>query len=183
MNYGPLEFASYLQRDDAGSRDSAAVSAARAAAPAESRHMNALTVVVGDTSRIRMARAALLEGVDVYEAVATGAADSAESNETVNVRVRAARRRLVLVLSAHHAMRWHVALEPGAALSAVLVSGYGASTVTGAGDAMVTSIGGFYAFKRGSAEFQHLESEVVRCTGRSIENFRSVFAGSSFDTG
>jgi hypothetical protein len=59
MNYGPLEFASYLQRAESG-HGSAAVIAARAAALAESRHMNALTVVVGDTSRIRMARAALL---------------------------------------------------------------------------------------------------------------------------
>jgi hypothetical protein len=183
MNYGPLEFASYLERDASGIRGSAAVNAARAAAPAQSTRLNPLTVVAGDTSRIRMARAALLGGVGVYEAVATGAPGTADPDATADVRVRASHRGLVLVLSANHALRWRVALDPGATLNAVLVSGYGASTVTGTGDAIVASIGGFYAFRRGSAEFRHLESEVMRCTGRIIENFQRVFAGHSFDTG
>ncbi len=47
----------------------------------------------------------------------------------------------------------------------------------------VHRIGGFYAFKRGSVEFRHLETEVLRCTGRTIENFRSVYAGARFDIG
>ena len=55
--------------------------------------------------------------------------------------------------------------------------------VAGAGDALVTSIGGFYAFKHGSAEFRHLETEVMRCTGRHIDTFRSVYAGRSFEIG
>ena len=65
----------------------------------------------------------------------------------------------------------------------MLLSGYGESTVAGAGNALVSSIGGFYAFKRGSAEFKHLEQEVLRCTGRNIENFQSVYAGNSFEVG
>ena len=68
-------------------------------------------------------------------------------------------------------------------LEAVLLSGYGESTVTGAGNALVTSIGGFYAFKRGSAEFKHLEKEVRRCTGRNIERFQSEYAGHRFVIG
>jgi hypothetical protein len=65
----------------------------------------------------------------------------------------------------------------------VLLSGYGESNVQGAGDAVVASIGGFYAFKHGSAEFRHLESEVTRCTGRRIGTFQSVYAGRSFVIG
>jgi len=49
--------------------------------------------------------------------------------------------------------------------------------------ALVASIGGFYAFKHGSAEFQHLESEVMRCTGQRIGTFQSVYAGKSFEIG
>ena len=89
----------------------------------------------------------------------------------------------MLVLSSHQTVHWELALEPGATLRAVLLSGYGESTVAGAGDALVSSIGGFYAFKRGSAEFKHLESEVMRCTGRDIDTFQSVYAGRSFEIG
>mgnify|MGYP006172429737 CR=1 FL=1 len=35
--------------------------------------------------------------------------------------------------------------------------------------------------KRGSAEFKHLEKEVMRCTGRNIDTFQSVYAGKSFE--
>ena len=87
------------------------------------------------------------------------------------------------MLSSHQAVRWEIALEPGAALSAVLLSGYGESTVVGAGSAPVSSIGGFYAFKHGSPEFKHLEKEVRRCTGRNIERFQSEYAGQSFTVG
>jgi hypothetical protein len=47
----------------------------------------------------------------------------------------------------------------------------------------VSSIGGFYAFRHGSAEFKHLETEVRRCTGRNIERFQSAYAGHSFVVG
>ena len=87
------------------------------------------------------------------------------------------------MLSSHQTVHWKIALAAGATLSAVLLSGYGESTVAGAGGALVTSIGGFYAFKRGSAEFKHLESEVRRCTGRNIERFQSEYAGHSFEIG
>jgi hypothetical protein len=90
---------------------------------------------------------------------------------------------VVLVLSSHQAVHWELALEPGVTLRAVLLSGYGESKVHGAGDAVVASIGGFYAFKRGSAEFKHLESEVSRCTGGRIGTFQSVYAGKSFVIG
>ena len=59
----------------------------------------------------------------------------------------------------------------------------GESTVAGAGQAQVASIGGFYAFKRGSAEYLHLEQEVLRCTGRNIDHFQSMYAGSAFEIG
>jgi len=90
---------------------------------------------------------------------------------------------VVLVLSSHHAVRWEISLEPGSVLKAVLLSGYRKSTVAGAADAPVSSIGGFYAFKRGSVEFKHLENEVRRCTGRHIERFQSEYAGHRFVVG
>ena len=187
MNYGPMEFAAYLQRKAGDRGESATVKAAREAAPKSSpRHRpenNRLTVIAGGPLMPRTTRAAQVEAVCVYEAVAVRPPRTPESAEPVSVVVRATPRPVVLVLSSHQTVRWEIALTPEANLSAVLLSGYGESTVAGAGDALVTSIGGFYAFKRGSAEFKHLEKEVRRCTGRSIEGFQSEYAGHSFVIG
>ena len=182
MNYGPLEFAAYIARKGASQNDSAVVKAARDAAP-DTRPANSLTIVSGITSLMRMARASQIEAVSVYEAVAVHAPRITRPSGPVTVLVRESARPLVLVLSSHQAVQWELAVEAGATLRAVLLSGYGESRVDGAGDAVVASIGGFYAFKRESAEFKHLESEVMRCTGRNIGTFQSVYAGRSFVIG
>jgi hypothetical protein len=183
MNYGPLEFAAYLNRKRNGKQESAAVKAARAAAPRSRPEKNHLTILSGTGLVPRLARAASVNAVSVYEAVAMRAPCAPRNHGPVKVLVRAARRPLVLVLSSHQTVDWELTLAPGAALAAVLFSGYGKSTVAGAGKAPVSSIGGFYAFKRGSAEFKHLEQEVLRCTGRNIEHFQSAYAGNSFEVG
>ena len=190
MTYGPMEFAAYLQRKDAGRGESATVKAAREAAPMSTPgarpENNRLTVISGGPMRsgiARAVRAAREEAVCVYEAVAMRAPCTPQSEDPVSVLVRPTHRPMVLVLSSHHTVRWEIELAPEANLCAVLMSGYGQSTVVGAGDAVVTSIGGFYAFKRGSAEFRHLESEVLRCTGRNIERFQSEYAGHTFAIG
>ena len=182
MNYGPLEFAEYLARKGGNQDDSATVKAARAAAP-DIRPANRLTIISGGTLLTRVTRASQVEAVSVYEAVAVHSPRVPRSCGAVSVLVRATMRPVVLVLSSHQTVHWELTLAPGAILRAVLLSGYGESTVSGSGDAHVTSIGGFYAFKQGSAEFRHLESEVMRCTGRPIETFRSVYAGRSFEIG
>jgi hypothetical protein len=183
MNYGPLEFAAYLNRKRTGKRESAAVRAARSAAPKPRPQMNRLTILSGTGLLPRLARAAEVNAVSVYEAVAMRVPCAPRSHGPVRVLVRAAPRPMVLVLSSHQTVDWELTLTPDATLAAVLLSGYGKSTVAGAGQALVSSIGGFYAFKRGSAEFKHLEQEVMRCTGRSIEHFQSVYAGNSFEVG
>jgi hypothetical protein len=186
MNYGPLEFAAYLKRKDGVRGESAAVKAAREAAPRTSpveRENNRLTIISGGPMRARATRDAQVEAVCVYEAVAVRAPYAPEPSEPVRVVVRQPKRPVVLVLSSHQTVSWEISLDPGANLEAVLLSGYGESTVTGSGDALVASIGGFYAFKRGSAEFKHLEKEVRRCTGRTIERFQSEYAGHRFVIG
>ncbi|HEU5137686.1 MAG TPA: hypothetical protein VFU13_21265 [Steroidobacteraceae bacterium] len=187
MTYGPMEFAAYLKRKDAGRGESAAVKAAREAAPKSAPgarpENNRLTVISGGPLRSGIARAAREEAVCVYEAVTMRAPYPPQSDEPVSVLVRPTNRPMVLVLSSHQTVRWEIELAPEANLRAVLLAGYGQSTVVGAGDVMVTSIGGFYAFKRGTAEFRHLESEVLRCTGRNIEFFQSEYAGHRFEIG
>lgn len=183
MNFGPMQFAVYLGRKDSKRKESAAVKAARDAAPASLPPKNQLTIISGPGTLSRLARSAQVEAVSVYEAVAMRAPSMPQQQGPVRVQVRRAVRPVVLVLSSHQTVEWQLDVDPEAELKAVLLSGYGESTVAGAGKALVTSIGGFYAFKRGSAEFRHLEDEVLRCTGRNIENFQSVYAGHSFEIG
>jgi hypothetical protein len=183
MNYGPLEFAAYLGGKGAKGEDSATVKAARAAAPAAPPGHSRLTIISGSVTSPRAARNAQVEAVSVYEAVALRVPCVPAKQGPVKVLVGSTPRPVVLVLSSHQSVQWDLTVAPGAMLKAVLLSGYGESTVSGAGNAQISSIGGFYAFKRGSAEFQHLEREVMRCTGRPIENFQSVYAGHSFEIG
>jgi hypothetical protein len=185
MNFGPLEFAAYLARKDTKKKESAAVTAARDAAPVHVpvEASNELTIISGTQSLSLLGRAARVEAVSVYEAVAMRPPSSPRRQGPVRVIVRRTLRPVVLVLSSHQSVAWELEVAPDAELEAVLVSGYGESTVAGAGKAQVASIGGFYAFKRGSAEFRHLEDEVLRCTGRNIENFQSVYAGHTFEIG
>jgi hypothetical protein len=176
MNYGPLEFAAYLRRTPKRA-EPAPVRAARAASPGAVQ-LNRLTIISG--TRASAAAATGQEPVDVYEAVALSAP---RVHGAVRVGLKAVPRPAVLVLSSHVTVQWQLTLAPAVELEAVLLSGYGDSTVTGAGAARVARIGGFYAFKRGSPEFKHLQSEVLRCTGRAIENFVSQFAAQDFELG
>jgi hypothetical protein len=180
MNYGPLEFAAYLRRKAARKQESPAVTAARSAAPVPHPTQNRLTIISGPSTLLRVARNAQVEAVSVYEALASSAR---RGNGPVRVIVRPTLRPIVLVLSSHQTVEWLIELKSDAILAAVLLAGFGNSSVAGAGDAHITAIGGFYAFKRGSAEFGHLEQEVMRCTGRAIENFRSVYSADEFEIG
>lgn len=181
MNYGPLEFADYLRRSGQHP-ESGTIRAARAAAP-EPAPVSQLSVVSGPHALPSLARHAQLEAVSVYEAVAMEPPGESRLPGVVQVLVRPTPRPVVLVLSSHQGVVWRISSEAESRLAAVLVSGFGHSGVEGIDPVQVHRIGGFYAFKRGSAEFRHLESEVLRCTGRNIENFQSVYAGSSFDIG
>jgi hypothetical protein len=167
MNYGPLEFAAYLRRnmDD----EPATVKAARAAAPGGARP-NRLTIVSG--------RHIVPGEVTVCEIIA---ARTAQAPEFFDLLVRPAPGCLVLVLSSHEAVNWRLALMRGVTLDAILLAGRGGSTVTGAGDTPVSGIGGYYAFRQGTAEFRHLESQVRVCTGHAIGEFRGFHAANSFD--
>jgi hypothetical protein len=178
MNYGPLEFAAYLRRKDAGRGESARVRAARDAAPPRTV-ANRLGIVSGPPEMRRVARDPQVEPVHVYEAIATRT-ESVEAPGPVPVTVRS-RHLVVLVLSAHQEMDWRIECVAGTRLAAVLVAGCGNSRVHGAGEVPVASIGGFYAFRRGSEEFRHLEDQVRRLTGQGVARFHSEYSAGGFD--
>ena len=179
MNYGPLEFADYLGKADKG--DSAALRAARAAQPQPSTPMNQIRIISGPATLRTTVPAPKLEAVRVYEAVAMNPPSDPRAPGAVRVVLRLTGQPIALVLSSHQPVDWRVALAPEVELAAVLLSGWGKSTVDGVAEGAVHRIGGFYAFKRGSLEYRHLEAEVMRCTGRAIAHFETRYAGANFD--
>ena len=102
---------------------------------------------------------------------------------TVSVTVRRTTRPLVLVLSAYEAVQWKLRLEPGARLEAILLSGYYDSTVLGGGDVRVLKIGREYAYQSEGGDYQLLQRQVTRWTGRPISIFQGGYQGSSFIVG
>jgi len=175
MNYGPLEFAAHLRRRT--QNDSSTVRAAREAAAVPREQENRLTIFSGPRELRPMAPGAGAPRVDVFEALATNT--STDTYKPLHVAVSSNLRPVVLVLSAHLPLCWHIDVASGAQLQAVLLAGSGDMQVQGTGEALVTSIGGYYAFRPGSDAYRHLEQEVLRTTGATIERFQGASATGS----
>lgn len=170
MNFGPLEFAAFLRRK--GEREPATVRAARAAVAVPAPQENRMKVVSGG---FEPARAAAPDAplVKVVEAIATRTAAGRRPRRPLRVVLREP-GPVVVVLSAHEPVHWRLVIARGVTVCAILLAGCGESSVAGAGDAVVKTIGGFYAFKRELENFRHLELEVLRTTGSFIGGFRSL---------
>jgi len=127
---------------------------------------------------------AQVEAVGVYQGSgARGGYQGPRTAGAVEIRVRRSPRPVALVLSAYEPVRWSIVREPGAQLAAVFLSGYHESTVLGAGDARVLSIGSHYAYNRESAQFLALQQSVARVTGKPIQVFQGRYEASSFSVG
>ncbi len=137
-----------------------------------------------DNPIARLARNAQIEAVGVYQGE-TGAmrAEAGRRTGNVLVHVRRSAKPLVLVLSSYEPVRWSLVMEPGAKLSAVLVSGYYQSQVVGAGSARVVMAGSRYAYKAGSQEHRALNQETFKWTGKDIDLFQGRYEGKSFSVG
>jgi len=130
------------------------------------------------------ARDAQIEAVGVYEgAGGTHASGKQSQAGTVEITIRSSSIPIVLVLSSYEPVRWRLTPEPGAKIAAVLVSSYRASEVEGAGSARVIVIGNIHAYKNGTSEFNDLERQVFRLTGKHISLFQGAYNGVSFSVG
>src|SRR4051794_12301635 len=127
MSFGPMEFAAYLDRKDPQRKESAAVSAARDAAPVPVpvSARNQLTIISGPGMQSGLARSSRVGAVSVYEAVAMRAPSMPPQHGPVRVTLRRTGRPVVLVLSSHQTVEWQLDVAPDAELAAVLTSGYG----------------------------------------------------------
>jgi len=87
----------------------------------------------------------------------------------IQVRVLRTRRPIVLVLNSRNAVNWVVTAEPGAEISAILLSGPNGGQVMGS-QAPVERIGSAWA-SASDGDMRALGADVLRWTGKSIETF------------
>jgi hypothetical protein len=123
--------------------------------------------------------------VGVYEGQRRGGRfnEFARAARDVRIVARTPGRPMVLVLASYEPVNWLVA-DGGARISAVLLSGYHASTATGLGNVPVLRIGSAYAYSAGSPEYLRLRQAVAQYTGaREIRSFQGSYEGVEFTVG
>jgi len=127
---------------------------------------------------------AQVEIVGVYEGKrGTERPSSPNAAREVRVMARPSKRPIVLVLASYDPVSW-IVTNSGAQISAVLLSGYHPSTVSGVGSARVLRIGPEYAYSPGSAAYGRLRQAVTQYTGaREIRSFQGSYAGAEFSVG
>lgn len=133
---------------------------------------------------VELAKDAQVEAVGVYEG-ADGKHGYGKQSQAgvVEVTIRPSSTPTVLVLSSYEPVRWRLTTNAGAKIAAVLVSSYHSSEVEGAGSVRVIVIGRIHAYKYGTSEFNDLESQVFRLTGKHISLFQGAYNGVSFSVG
>lgn len=133
-----------------------------------------------------LAQKSRVESIGVYEAEPTserGRKHQQHPIGDINVRVRASKSPTFLVLSSYEPVRWNLHLSKGVKLSAILLFGNPRSEVIGNGSTQVLRPSSTYAYKRRSAEYQRLDSEVRNTIGKGIEIFQGQYKGRMFDVG
>lgn len=131
-----------------------------------------------------MMRGARVEAVGVYQGPKSGLrSEEGRNMGQVTVNVRRASQPVVVVLSSYEPVLWNLKLDPGVQLRAVLVSGYHASRVTGAGSARVLQIGRNYAYAFNGAGYGQLNRDVMQWSGRAIDIFQGRYEGLEFSVG
>lgn len=121
--------------------------------------------------------------VGVYEGKRVAGSSSGHPPRDVRVVARASNRPMVLVLASYEPVNW-IVVNSGARVSAVLLSGYHPSTVSGVSNVPVLRIGSAYAYSAGSAEYARLRQAVSQYTGaREIRSFQGSYTGTEFSVG
>jgi hypothetical protein len=142
---------------------------------ASQRVLGPLAQLVGDGQ---------IEAVGVYQGTKTMSATSnGRRMGQVEIRVRRTSKPLMLVLSSYEPVHWIVTLERDVHLAGVLLSGYYQSHVMGVGTARIIDTGRTHAYKQNSSEYNALDNEVYRLTGKHIGVFQGRYEGERFSVG
>lgn len=138
----------------------------------------------GYTPLASIARDARIEGIGVYQGTGSRSAPvTSKKSGVVVVTVKKSATPIILSLSSYEPVRWMLVTEPGARISAVLLSGYNQSQVINAGAARVVTLGSNYAYDRSSSNYAKLDNDVYRMTGKRLSLFQGRYEASQFSVG
>jgi hypothetical protein len=133
---------------------------------------------------LRVPANADVRAVGVYEAAdGSHGVGQARTPGSVRVFVSRSNRPIVLVLTSYEPVNWVLQLQDGARVSNILLSSYHGSQAFGASGARIDSIGTQHAYKRSSSDFEALDAQVERFTGKRIGSFQGAYSGTSFSLG
>ena len=124
-----------------------------------------------------------VEGIGIYRAAGSDAGMGRQKAGTVNVDVRRSEKPILLILSSYNSVNWKISMQPGARVSAILLSGYVGSTVEGGGSARIVSIGSASGYQVGSPQYKELEREIYGWTGKKPSLFQVGYEGTQFEVG
>lgn len=130
-----------------------------------------------------LAKDAQVEAIGVYQSANASKRSGESRTGQIEVHIRRSSKPVVLVLSSYEPVRWNLVSEPGARISAVLLSGYYQSQVVGAGTTRVITLGRSFAYQTGTTQYMALENDVARLIGKRINLFQGRYDGSSFSVG
>lgn len=123
------------------------------------------------------------EGKAPTQAVTTPQPAGTRMARDVRVLVRSTGKPIVLVLASYEPVQWNI-VNAGGRLSAILLSGYHPSNVSGAGTAPVLRIGTESAYQPEGGNYLRLRQAVTRYTGpREVRSFQGLYSGSEFSVG
>lgn len=100
---------------------------------------------------------------------------------SVRITLTPGRAPLVLVLSNYEATRWIV--QGDRKIAAVLLSGYGDSSVIGPGSDKSVRIGSTHAYSMDSPEYQKLKQDIARYVANPVRVFQGKYSASEFTVG
>jgi hypothetical protein len=123
--------------------------------------------------------------VGVYEGASASGAPSVagpggrRSPGSVRINVQPGSTPVVLVLASYESVRW-VINNNGRKISAILMSGYEQSSVTGGDTSKVLRIGSRYAYKIDSNEYNQLKQDIARYVSNPVTTFQGSYKGQDF---
>jgi hypothetical protein len=125
--------------------------------------------------------AAAVEGIGIAQTsnYVTKPDGSKEGVAIVHVK-RGSGAPISLVLSSHEAVRWMITIERGAVVRSIMTAGPKPAEVVGMGSIPVTHITDTEANQTNTAEYQSLETQVMRVTGARIHRFQGALVGTEF---
>jgi hypothetical protein len=121
--------------------------------------------------------------IGVYEGASasssSGSGSPPRGTGQVRINVQPGATPLVLVLSSYEPVNW-IINSNGRKISAILMSSYHESKVTGAQNVQVLKMGSRHAYKMDSREYELLKQDISRYVSNPVQSFQGSYKGQDF---